>query len=506
MPAKLTLTVMHYPPVVFKALLCAIGSCLLFLAPLNVRSQTDSTQQKIVRSFNSISGKALNAIDNKYSLLQKLIERKTARMLSRMQKREADLEIGMQGKDSIKAQQLFAGAQARYQQLSTQLKAPVNTGNIPIKQYYPAVDSVQAAMGFLKQGANIPGISSEKLFKITAISAQLQQLQASLQNATNAQDFVTQREQQLKAQLMRYGMAGKLIGVNKEVFYYQQQLSQYKSMLNDKQQLEEAVLSTVQKIPAFQNYWQKYSYLSAIFPQTTIDGVIQQPTGLQKKSDIGEIILAKVQSASPNGSGQSPLSALQAQLARGQAKISEMKDMVSNFRIGDAGSSNMSMPAFEPNSQHNKKLLDRFEVGFNIQNNQATSALPVISTLGLSLGYLVNDKVTAGIGAAYLLGLGSDFEHLHLSNQGASLRSFIDIKAKGGFWITGGYEYTYMQQFTNLHSIRNFDLWQKSALIGISKKYLVGKKQANVQLLFNMLYAQDIPQSQPIIFRVGYSL
>jgi hypothetical protein len=492
----------------FKVL-CATGLCLSFLSPLSGRSQTDSTQQKLLGSYNSISAKALNAIDNKYSLLQKLIQRKTARMLSRMQKREAELEKQLQGKDSIKAQQLFAGSQARYQQLSAQLQSPANSQpNTPARQYFPAVDSIRTAMEFLKQGTTttLPGIPSAKLQQITAISAQAQQLQASLQNAGAAQDFITQREQQLKSQLGRYGMAGKLIGINKEVFYYQQQLFQYKSMLNDKEKLEETVLATVQNIPAFQNYWQKNSYLSAIFPQTTIDGVVQQPTGLQKRSDIGDMIAKKVESSVPNGGGQSPLAALQSQLSQGQAKIRELKDRVNNLGFADAGNSNMSMPDFTPNSQRTKSLLNRLELGFNIQSNQATSILPNTSTLGLTLGYRLSDNMTAGIGAAYVLGLGNGIGHIQLSNQGISIRSYVDIKAKGSFWITGGYEYTYMEQFTSIHSIRNLDLWQKSALIGVTKKYRIGRKQANVQLLFDMLYAQDIPQSRPFIFRVGYSL
>jgi hypothetical protein len=47
-------------------------------------------------------------------------------------------------------------------------------------------------------------------------------------------------------------------------------------------------------------------------------------------------------------------------------------------------------------------------------------------------------------------------------------------------------------------------VWQKSALLGATKKYMIGKKQAKVQLLFNALYAKETPQSNPLVFRVGY--
>jgi hypothetical protein len=132
--------------------------------------------------------------------------------------------------------------------------------------------------------------------------------------------------------------------------------------------------------------------------------------------------------------------------------------------------------------------------------------LPVISTLGLSLGYKLSDKSTVGIGLNYLLGLGNGLNHIQLSNQGVNLQSYINVKVHGSIWITGGYEYNYMQQFASIHSINNLDLWQKSALIGLMKKYNIGKKTGNIQLLYDLLAEQEVPKGQALKIRFGFSL
>jgi len=136
-----------------------VGFCLSFLFPICARSQTDSTQQKIASSPNSISSKSLNAIDSKYSSIQHQVQHSMAKMLSRMQRMEANLQSQMKAKDSLKSQQLFGASQATYQQLAAQANAPATGANnistaqsLTGRPYFPAVDSVRTAMGFLQQG------------------------------------------------------------------------------------------------------------------------------------------------------------------------------------------------------------------------------------------------------------------------------------------------------------------------------------------------------------------
>ena len=121
------------------------------------------------------------------------------------------------------------------------------------------------------------------------------------------------------------------------------------------------------------------------------------------------------------------------------------------------------------------------------------------------MGYKISDNMTAGVGVSYNLGWGTGLNHIRFSSQGVGLRSYMDVRAKGSIWITGGYEYNYMQQFAGLSDLRNYDVWQKSALLGLTKKYNLGKMGGNLQLLYDFLAASQVPQASPLKFRIGYT-
>jgi hypothetical protein len=485
-----------------------LTGCLLFLllTSLHSMAQADSSHLSASLSPQNISDKSLNAIDQKYATIQKGIEGQTEKALAGMQNKESSLYAQLKQKDSAKAAQLFDNAKAKYAQLTAALKSPGSGVNSNLfKQYFPSVDSAGTVMKYLGQASAMQGAGA-KLQKIQAISSRLTQLQNTLQSANLVQNFISQREQQLQSQLTRYGMAGQLIGINKQAYYYQQQMMSYKSMLDDKQKLEETLLAQAQQFPGFQSFWQKNSYLAVIFPMNSANGAILPQSGLQQKSQIGEMVKSQINSAS-SGGGQSPLAAIQSQLAQAKSRLQSLKEKAQSMDVNSGWSSNMTMPDFVPNSQHSKSFLKRLEFGFNIQNSGVTNYLPTISTLGLMLGYRINDKITAGVGASYLVGLGTGIQQISLSSQGIGARSFIDVKAKGSWWVTAGYEYNYMQAFAKLSDLRhNIDAWQRSALIGITKKYMIGRRQANIQLLYNLLYKTDNPQGTPLNFRIGYSL
>ena len=91
----------------------------------------------------------------------------------------------------------------------------------------------------------------------------------------------------------------------------------------------------------------------------------------------------------------------------------------------------------------------------------------------------------------------------------ASANPVIDWKIKGSFWISGGYEQNYKEAFKSIDQLRDYSAWQTSGLIGISKVVSVKSKifkKTKVQLLWDFLSYQQIPQSQPFVFRIGYAL
>ena len=172
-----------------------------------------------------------------------------------------------------------------------------------------------------------------------------------------------------------------------------------------------------------------------------------------------------------------------------------------------AGNDDAEMPDFKPNNQKTKSFKKRLELGTNLQTVKGNNFFPSTTDMAISVGYKLNDKSIIGIGSAYKMGWGKDIRHIAITHQGIGLRSFADYRIKGSLWLSGGAEMNYRSQFSNFEILNDYTPWQKSALLGISKKYQVSKKfRGNMQLLYDFLYKEQVPRTPPLLFRVGYTL
>jgi hypothetical protein len=82
----------------------------------------------------------------------------------------------------------------------------------------------------------------------------------------------------------------------------------------------------------------------------------------------------------------------------------------------------------------------------------------------------------------------------------------MDWKIKKTYYAIGGYEENYMTTFSSIADLRNKIAWQPAALLGLEKKYRISTKmQGNVQVLYDALYAREVPRGQAIKIRVGYN-
>lgn len=166
------------------------------------------------------------------------------------------------------------------------------------------------------------------------------------------------------------------------------------------------------------------------------------------------------------------------------------------------------MPNFKINNQKIKTFWRRLQYGTDLQTTRASNFFPSISDIGFSIGYKVDDKKTLGIGGSYKLGWGNGWQHISFTSQGASLRSFLDVKMKGSLYISGGLEYNYLKPFSSIAQIKNFTAWQRSGLIGLSKIISIQSKifkKTRLQLLYDFFYMEQVPRGQPLKFRVGYN-
>jgi hypothetical protein len=223
--------------------------------------------------------------------------------------------------------------------------------------------------------------------------------------------------------------------------------------------------------------------------------------GLQTRAQVNNLIQQQIASGGPNAQAQ-----FQQNVQDAQSQINQLKNKIT--KSGSGNSDDIVPDGFKPNQQKTKGFWKRLEYGTNFQSQKATNLFPVTSDIGLSVGYKLNDRSVIGIGTSYKLGWGSGWNHIELSNQGIGLRSYVDWKIKGSFWLSGGYEQNYKTAFNDFEQLKDKSAWQSSGLIGVSKVVSMKMKffkNTKLQLLWDFLSYQQAPKTQPIVFRVGYN-
>ncbi|HEY4288048.1 MAG TPA: hypothetical protein VGN00_13175 [Puia sp.] len=356
-------------------------------------------------------------------------------------------------------------------------------------------------------GTNSAGVRqamSGPTAKLQGAASQFQTLQAKMQDADQVKAFVQQRKQSIKDYISQHanlqGLLGKqYVGLNQDAYYYSQQVRQYKEMWNHPDQLEQQALVLLNKLPAFQTFMKSNSQLAGLFSVPGNYGSSAALAGLQTKGQVASQIQSQVASAGPGGAD-----ALQSNMQSAQSQLDGYKDKLSKMGQGNG---DMDMPDFKPNDQKTKTFWHRLEYGANFQTTHNNYYFPMVTDLGLSLGYKLGHSNVVGIGASYKLGWGNGIQHVALSSQGVGLRSFLELKVKRTWFATGGFEYNYTTPFRSHQDIKEIQDWTKSGLVGISKTVSIKSrffKQTKLQLLWDFLSYQQVPKTQAVLFRVGY--
>jgi hypothetical protein len=245
----------------------------------------------------------------------------------------------------------------------------------------------------------------------------------------------------------------------------------------------------------------EHSQLAGLFSIPNNYGDPQQSVaGLQTRSQVLQLLNGQI-SGGPNAA-----QAFGQQLQSAQQQLNQFKQKLTSL---GGGSGDIDMPNFKPNNQKTRPFLKRIELGVNMQTQHATRVYPSRTDIALSAGYKLSDDKTAGVGIGYSIGWGRDIQHVVISNAGISFRSFFEAKMRGSFYATAGFEYNYQKPFKSLQQIKNIDLWNKSCLAGVSKIIDMRSKlfkKTKLQLLFDLLYAEQRPREQtPVKFRIGYN-
>jgi len=337
---------------------------------------------------------------------------------------------------------------------------------------------------------------------------------SKLKNAEDIKHYLQESKGYIKDQLNRFGLSKELKKVNKNLYYYSEEIVEIKETLNDSRKLEQTVLSMLNQMKSFREFIQKNGMLAGLFGAGGQDVGSQQAVlaGLQTRSVVDEMIWGQLAAGGPNAQG-----ALQANLQAGQAQLQQLKNKLGEY--GNRGSEDIMPEGFKPNSQRTKPFFKRLELTGNLQSHKANGYFPASTELGLGVGYRLSDAGTIGIGTSYKMGMGENIQHIVITHQGIGLRTYIDLKfpfklpvkkGRGNWWITGGYERNYLAAIKKIDDLKDGSAWRASALLGISKTISFSSKPlkgTKLQLLYDFLSHYQTPRpGSPLVFRVGYSL
>ncbi|MGC4036054.1 MAG: hypothetical protein QM764_08835 [Chitinophagaceae bacterium] len=450
------------------------------------------------KSEATISARYINKVTDHVSTVDRKLESYNAKALQQFQKHQERLWKKLNQVDSVGAKKIIADAQQRYKSFEQKLNDPKQ-----LSQYIPLLDTLKTSLKFLSANNNLLTKAKNGTASVDQALGKVNGLENELQKADVIKQYLNQERQLLQQQLQNLGLVKQLKQFNKDVYYYSQQVNEYKQILKDPKRIERKTIELLSRTKLFQDFMHKNSLLASLFRLPSDDpndpGYAQLANGLQTRSQVNQFIQNQLGSGGP-----AALQQVQGNIRQGSDMLQQLKNKVTQY----GSSSDDVMPeGFKPSAQKTKSFFKRLEYGTNIQSQRAQYFFPATSDIALSVGYKLNNRSVIGIGAAYKLGLGNGWNHMQFSQQGAGLRSFIDWKFKGNFWITGGFEANYKTEFHKIDELKSLDAWQQSGLIGISKVVDVKStflKKTKLQLLWDFLSYQQMPRTQAVLFRIGY--
>jgi hypothetical protein len=475
---------------------------LVCLSAIANAQKADTVIDRITQFPNHFLAK----IQHKTDHLDEQLTKQTERYLARLSKREDKLRKKLYKIDSNAAKSLFNGSKEKYFQLQNQLQSAGSDISQPLHgEYLPNIDSLKGSLSFLSKNQDLLKLSPQVQQQLSGSLTSFNQLQSNLQSVDQIKEFIRQRKQQMKDVVSNYsnslGLKKYLDDYNKQVYYYSQQVKEYKEMLNDPNKMEQKALALLNQLPAFKEFMKNNSQLAGMFSIPGDYGTAAGLEGMQTRDQVQALIQSQI----GGGNSSTAMASLQSSLQSAHQQMDQFKDKLNAL---GGGSGDIDMPDFRPKSQKTKSFLKRLELGTNLQTTRSNYFYPTTTDIGLSLGFKIGNTNVVGIGGSYKIGWGTDIQHIHYSSEGASIRSFVDIQMKKNFYISGGLEYNYQQPFTSFQQISAISHWQQSGLIGISKMVSLRSKlvkKTKIQLLWDFLSYYQMPRAQPFKFRVGYN-
>ncbi|MFT3908297.1 MAG: hypothetical protein QM737_02640 [Ferruginibacter sp.] len=475
----------------------------------NMPVNTINNVEKSVAKYDKKADSALNVIqelpakyfkkvDTKITKYSNQISSKTEKTLTKLSKWENKIKRKLDKINPQASARLFSNKQMTF----TALLQKVKNEEKMVTKYKAEYDEYQD-----KLTTNLKYIETQKdklnpaLAKSASVtSKKMKELNQEVAKTDAIQKMIKDRKKLLMSESLKYlGKSKYLAKIDKESYYYTETLRNYKDIFSDPVKAEKTVKTILNKIPAFQKFSNENNFFASLFgPPVQGEGLANSPN-LQTRAMVNSLVKTKVA-----GGGANASQVLSQNLQEAKTEIKKLQDKVQK---SGKSSNKDEMPDFKPNTQKSKTFAQRLEYDFNTQFGQQNKFVPTTANLGLGLGYKINDKSIIGIGVTYKLGMGS-IDHIKFTHQGIGLRTYVESKLKKQFYISGGFEMNHDHTINNFKELKYGYVWQRSGLIGISKKIKIKTKffkNTKLQLLYDFLYQDHYPNTQPIIFRTGYN-
>jgi hypothetical protein len=459
------------------------------------KSQAQADTSLADKSFYATN--FINTVNNKLSKFTNKISRRTDKTLQKFHKAELKLHKKIFARDSSMAKAQLTETLRKYDELKN---SPQKVVTVLEGEYNSYIDSVKTFLGLVTANRrNFPDVSNSQIDKAKNYLAQAE---TKLKYSDDVKKYLSSQKEMLRNTVTQLKIFKNFKQLEKTAYYYNEYVKEYSSTLKDKKKIEKKLMALLMNNNKVKDFFAKNSMLASLFNMPG-DGAVDMSNipvlaGIQTRANVQSAMQTAASAGGPNAITQ-----VKQQLQAGQAELNKLKDKVSSYGYS---STDAEIPSFKPNTQKTKKFLKRIEYDANIQWGKSNYYIPSTGDIGLTIGYRLNDKSSAGFGAAYKIGLGTGWNNIKLSNEGLGLRTYVDWKFKKQFYLSGGYEQNYFTQFKNIGQLKNKSAWQSSGLIGVSKKIASPKgKGTKIQILYDFLYRNHNPVSQPFIFRTGFT-
>ena len=208
-----------------------------------------------------------------------------------MQRQEERIyEKRLATKDSLQARLKLEEIQNKYKAVEEKIKNRSFVTPSNIRSYIPRLDSLNCAFKFLDQN-NTTANLKEALSKIESFNNKLQQAQ-------KIKDFIRERRDVLQQELEQLGLVKRLKHFNKEVYYYSEQINEYKETINDPGKIGKKAIELLSKTKVFRDFMRRNSMLASLFrlPCDQDDpAYIASLAGLQTRVQVNNLIQQQIQ-------------------------------------------------------------------------------------------------------------------------------------------------------------------------------------------------------------------